>query len=275
MISSLLHPTDFSTASERAFAHALRIALATKARFHIVHVDDPAHHSKWDDFPGVRSLLARWGMLDESADRSEVEKLGIDVVKERRLSSDPAAALAREVATENIDLVVMATHARTGLARFFSDSVAEPLVREGLVPTLLLPHGVPGFVSSADGTVKLSRVLIPVAATPRPMPAVQLAVELLRVLGVTDVEIRLLHVGSADDFPAVHEPLQPGIRWDRQVRTGTPEAAIHAEIQSWDPELVVMTSEGHVTLSDDLFGSTTERVVRQGTTTVLAVPVGG
>lgn len=38
-LSSVFHPTDFSPASEVAFAHALRLALDAKAELHIMHVD--------------------------------------------------------------------------------------------------------------------------------------------------------------------------------------------------------------------------------------------
>ena len=38
LVDSVLHPTDFSSASDTAFAHALAIALIRKTKFTILHV---------------------------------------------------------------------------------------------------------------------------------------------------------------------------------------------------------------------------------------------
>ena len=69
---SILHPTDLTARGHAAFAHALRLSLACKSRFSIVHseklnVDD---EPVWDSFPAVRSTLTSWGLLPEDAPRS-------------------------------------------------------------------------------------------------------------------------------------------------------------------------------------------------------------
>jgi hypothetical protein len=38
-LQSIVHPTDFSDLSARAFAHALRIAIAAKSALHALHVE--------------------------------------------------------------------------------------------------------------------------------------------------------------------------------------------------------------------------------------------
>ena len=67
----IFHPSDFSEASEAAFAHALKIALQAKARLEIMHVESETRlmGRDWLDFPGVRSTLARWGILPANARR--------------------------------------------------------------------------------------------------------------------------------------------------------------------------------------------------------------
>ena len=63
-IRSILHPTDFSELSGVAFAHALRIALATRSRLHLLHVSE---HDTGEAlaFPHARRLLAQWGLSEE------------------------------------------------------------------------------------------------------------------------------------------------------------------------------------------------------------------
>jgi hypothetical protein len=63
----IVHPSDFSEASRVAFAHALKIALQSKAELEIVHVRShrigEEKDVQWTDFPGVRTTLARWNIM--------------------------------------------------------------------------------------------------------------------------------------------------------------------------------------------------------------------
>ena len=58
IIDRILHPSDFSTASELAFVHALKVALITKSQLTVMHVS-PSMTAEWTDFPGVRETLTR------------------------------------------------------------------------------------------------------------------------------------------------------------------------------------------------------------------------
>jgi nucleotide-binding universal stress UspA family protein len=51
-------------------------------------------------------------------------------------SGDPASEIVRAVREQNADLVVMATHGRTGLSHLILGSVAERVVRESPRPVL-------------------------------------------------------------------------------------------------------------------------------------------
>ena len=68
----ILHPTDFSPASEIAMAHALRLAITNQAELRIFHVGENAEDEDWERLPSVRKTLSRWGKLPEDAERSEV-----------------------------------------------------------------------------------------------------------------------------------------------------------------------------------------------------------
>jgi len=72
----IVHPSDFSEASRVAFAHALKIALQSKAELEIVHVQPHRIGEEkdvhWTDFPDVRVTLARWNILPATAKPEEV-----------------------------------------------------------------------------------------------------------------------------------------------------------------------------------------------------------
>jgi nucleotide-binding universal stress UspA family protein len=52
---------------------------------------------------------------------------------------DPAEGIVLAEVVRSVDLVVMATHARTGLPRAFLGSVAGAVLRTGQAPVLLVP----------------------------------------------------------------------------------------------------------------------------------------
>lgn len=81
---NIFHPSDFSRGSQVAFCHALKIAILAKAQLEIMHVAANENDMHWTDFPGVRSTLARWGILPEGVTREEVIKIGVAVIPAAR-----------------------------------------------------------------------------------------------------------------------------------------------------------------------------------------------
>ncbi len=54
-----------------------------------------------------------------------------------QFGSRPAEQILQAAEVEKIDLIVMTTHAKTGLVRLFSGSVAESMIRNGTIPVLV------------------------------------------------------------------------------------------------------------------------------------------
>ena len=115
-LDSILHPSDLSEASERAFAHALAIALVRQAQLSILHVG-PVENS-WGSMPAVRGTLERWGLLDPDSPRYAVfQKLGIRVDKLAVRSRSPVATILEQLEERPTDLIVLATEGREGMPR--------------------------------------------------------------------------------------------------------------------------------------------------------------
>jgi nucleotide-binding universal stress UspA family protein len=191
----IFHPSDFSPASEVAFGHALKIALQSKAKLDLMHVEPTLSPDKpyWLDFPAVRATLARWGVLPEGVGREEVAKVGLRIRKILKSSTDPVETMLRHFGRFPPDLIVLATHQREGLTRWLHQAVAEPLARRSGAMTLFIPHEGRGFVSVDDGTVALKRILIPIDHVPRPQTALRRALLLARGLNCVAGEFRLVH----------------------------------------------------------------------------------
>jgi nucleotide-binding universal stress UspA family protein len=65
-------------------------------------------------------------------------------------SDEPANEILRYARSADIDLIVMGTHGRTGLARVVLGSVAETVVRTAPCPVLTLHSREPGAAASQD-----------------------------------------------------------------------------------------------------------------------------
>ena len=271
----VLHPTDFSEASELAFAHALKLALMTQGQLHVLHVDPDGTPVRWQGFPGIREALERWGLLPPGSPREAVADLGVEVEKVYAYGRDPAAATAAFLQRRPADVVVLATHQRDGLAGWRQPSVAEAIARNVGEVTLFVPAGSAGFVSAATGEIRLRRVLIPVDAAPNPKPAIDAAAAMASLAEPGPVTLRLVHVGEASFFPDLRIPEASAASWERHTLSGDVVTALVQAMQDWGPDLVVMTTEGRHGFMDCLRGSTTERVLRGAPCPVLAVPVGG
>jgi nucleotide-binding universal stress UspA family protein len=272
----IFHPSDFSTASEVAFAHALKIALQAKAKLDIMHVETHLSSEKpyWLDFPAVRGTLTRWGVLPEGARRNEVSKTGLRIRKILKSGTNPLETMMRHFRGFPPDLIVLATHQREGIDRWLHKAVAEPLARRSGAMTLFVPRRGKGFVSMKDGAVKLKKIFLPIDHRPDAQTALDKALLLARGLGCTEGEFRLLHVGASETTPLVEPPQAAGWSCAMFVRQGNPVDEILKAEHEWRPDLIVLATEGHLDFVDALRGSTTERVLRGAQCPVLAVPAG-
>jgi nucleotide-binding universal stress UspA family protein len=270
-LDHIFHPSDFTPASEIAFGHALKLALIARAELSIMHVAPDVDDIHWSDFPGVRSTLARWGILPEGSSQDEVLKLGLNVEKILSTRAAPVDSILGYLADSPADLVVLATHQRDGLARWLHKAVAEPIARRSKTMTLFVPQGVEGFVALNNGAVTLRRILIPIDQVPCPQAAVEAAAGLAFALGCSEVAFTLVHIGAVEEMPEVYEPHQQGWTWDRVIRQGGVVEQILEIGTACSADLIVLTTQGHDSLLDTLWGSHAERILRGAQCPVLAM----
>src|SRR6187431_3405841 len=270
---SIFHSLDFSEASEVAFAHALKIALLTRAQLNVLHVmaDSDADET---DFPGVREMLERWQLIPQGSPKSAVAKLGIDVRKVLARGPNPVTACLGFLEKHPTDLIVLAVRQGEGRMRWLEKSVGKPLARRAGEMTLFSPHGVAGFVSRTDGSVTLRNILIPVTGKPRAEPAIEAAVRLITSLGLAEGTVTLLHVGAESDMPALEIPEHTGWNWQRWARSGDPEQTILRVAAVLSADLIMMTTDGPDGFLDGLRGTTSERVLAKAHCPVACLPVG-
>ncbi len=134
-IKRILFPTDFSENAKYAFQYALDIARRFGADMYLVHVV----HSSPEMRPyNVRQLI---DLMVKHAEISLREQL--KTRREREVILHPAVRVGVEdieittlAKKERIDIIVMGTHGRTGLAHALLGSVAERVVLRAPCPVL-------------------------------------------------------------------------------------------------------------------------------------------
>lgn len=271
-VSRIFHPTDFTRGDENAYAHALRIAVASQSYLSLLHVGGVGADDHWDDFPGVRESLARWGLLAPDAHRADVAKTGLRVEKVHRKGPDPLESILTYLDEHEPDLVVVSTHQRNGLSRWLHGAKAESIAHNSRAMTLFVPRRSHGFISTETGKARLQTVVIPVDHTPRPQAAVDAALWMASTLSSELTRFLILFVGKEEDFPEVHVPGNPAWVVERQTWDGASVVDhILACAEANDADLIVMSTRGHHGFVDALRGTTTERVLRGSSCPVLAV----
>lgn len=270
----IFHPTDLTRGDEAAFAHALKIAHHAKALLTIFHLDPFDADADWAEFPHVRNLLERWGVIPQGSSHQAVSDGGLQVKKIEAKGSEPVHPILHYLETHTNELIVLSTHQRQGLSRWTHEAIAEPVGRQSHTATLFVPRRVVGFVSVETGAVSLENILIPIDRKPHPQKAIDAAVRLAQTLGCQKVNFQLLHVGTKETCPNVDVPLQEGWQVQELIKAGDVVEIILDEEEFAYADLIVMATEGHKDFLDALRGSTTERVLRGSQCPLLAVPAG-
>ena len=151
MYGNILIPTDGSKTAERAVDQAVDIAGKYDATVHVLYVVDVDATSYSLGTEQVDRI--RQGHIDDmpevQADADEATEYVADVAAERGLTverhvrvGEPARAIRKFIAENNIDLVVMGSHGRSGLSRVILGSVTEKVLRRTRLPVLVVDvHG--------------------------------------------------------------------------------------------------------------------------------------
>jgi nucleotide-binding universal stress UspA family protein len=141
-LKRILVPIDFSPTSLVALGHAADLAAPSKAELLLLSVVEPLY-PLMPDFNGVQSAaLGRIVADHRDAARKELERLERRLAKRRlRVRSlvgtgRPFEVIGQAAKRHRADLIVMATHGRTGVSHLLTGSVAERVVRTAPCPVL-------------------------------------------------------------------------------------------------------------------------------------------
>jgi len=294
----ILVPTDFSEYSEYALRYANALTKQWGGAIDCVHVVDTGFLGDG----GVDGVYVSAGEIQRSIDavKADAKKeldhfvrkehlLGTDVNPHLREghSADEIVALAEEL---DSDIIIVATHGRSGLDRLVFGSTCDKILRLSKRPVLSVKH--PEHESlDAEGNLRLRKILCPVDFSSYSHAGLGLAAELCRQFGATMV---LEHVvDTRFDYPewtaqvamnnsehliaAAREHLDKiaadnsDITTEIEVDTGIPHKKLIASTEDEEIDLVVLPTHGRKGIAHALLGSVAEKVVRSSHCPVLTI----
>jgi nucleotide-binding universal stress UspA family protein len=140
-ITHILVPTDFSDTADAALDYGKMLAAKFGASVHLVHVfSDPYVLPAYapDVYSEVPAVLREEALRDVDQELTKRRDAGDDSVPivTATVTGLTAKELVRYATEHEIDLIVMGTHGRHGIAHLILGSVAEHIVRTAPCPVL-------------------------------------------------------------------------------------------------------------------------------------------
>lgn len=144
-VKHIVVPSDFSEPSKAALEYAVALAKPTRAQITLLHVVEPiAYASPADLYAGAASQLGdlitehrRTARKRLAETQAALAKKGIKaqgVLREGLAHQEIVETAAKLKA----DMIILATHGRTGLSHLLMGSVAERVVRMAPCPVLTM-----------------------------------------------------------------------------------------------------------------------------------------
>lgn len=138
--TNILVPLDGSDLAVEAVDVAVELAKPSGGKLTLFVAADPeaaaALHGFADAADMTRAMAAD-AYLDQVATR--VEEQGLEVTRTSSDATSAAVEILDRAEADDITMIVMSSHGRSGIGRWLLGSVAEKVARSSTVPVLIVP----------------------------------------------------------------------------------------------------------------------------------------
>ncbi len=291
MFTTVLVPTDGSPGAEVAIAHATELGWTYGASVHALYVVDTEAEPTGlptDEREELRAPSERRGREATIRVTDRAEDRDLKAAREVREGS-PHREILEYVDEQDVDLIVMGTHGRTGADRARLGSTTERVITLSDVPVLSIrlseePEEPDSDVGPYDD------VVIPTDGSDAAERAAETALDIAEkydaavhavyVLDTTTYALKdaprsivgLLKEGGRNATESVADMARErDLPVTADLRRGVPADELLDYADGVDADLIAMGTRGRTVGSGRLLGSTTARVVRRSTVPVLSV----
>jgi nucleotide-binding universal stress UspA family protein len=292
MYRSVLLPLDGSPFSEQALPLALALVKRSGGRLELVHVHRASIDEEWEPvtpfrYEGLEQSEREWNGHDVKRESEYLSSFITDdafnVAHYKVLEGDVVKSLEDEIAESDPDLIVMATHGRSG-------SIADTLVREVHKPIMLIRAHEAAEQALELGT---EHILVPLDGSRMGESVLKHALELAEMDKTRITLLRVVqpaYVGPEftinvqsdvlleERVEAAHSYLNElrtelgmeGFLIDTDVVVATSAGnAILDYARNHDVNIICMATHGHSGVKRLLLGSVTDKVLRGTTLPIL------
>ena len=278
MFRNILVPLDGTPLSESALPYAEQLAKRVDAKLTLVRAVPAPLAPLSDAAQTVQSALsAAEDYLARHSARLTTE--GVPTDTGVPFGGSPATWITEEVILRHADMVIMATHHRTGPNRWLHGSVAEAVVSRATTPVMVVHDAAsdvmaarfaqpePLLVVALDGSERaeaalpvarrfarlLSARVLLVSVIPKPG---QLVAAEGGVFAFDEAGTRGLHDDAADYLAGLVDRIgMPGAAVEYVVRDGAPSQELGAVARERAAAAVIMTTHGRTGLLRSILGS--------------------
>ena len=190
MTERILCPIDFTLFSRHAIEYAVALARSCGSTITALHVvPEPAITSTTPDYVAQSLTMEDVERLKSQALRV-LQEAGAPSREAVVVRGDPAAQILRVAVSLPAELIVMASHGRTGFADTMCGSVTTDVLRHAPCPVLTVPR----TSSMPDGHTLFRRILCAVDFSPASLHALR---RVMRLAAAHDSRIVVLHVSDS------------------------------------------------------------------------------
>jgi universal stress protein A len=141
----ILVPTDFSESSEKALKEAIDVAAKYHSKIYVLHVIDKAVQQCAADYCIPAEVMEQFEKESVNSSQKKMKEEVANLAGSKAVEIDfdikkgvPFDEILKEQDERGIDLIIMATHGRTGLSKFMLGSVADKVLKKATAPVLLV-----------------------------------------------------------------------------------------------------------------------------------------
>ncbi len=142
-LKKILCPIDYSDCSKEALKYAVSYTIKNKAKLYLLHVIDTSAYDESLDTMVDEIIKQHKTRLLEYVPEETRNDMKIEALVVQEI---PFAGIINVAKKNKIDMIVMGTHGRTGIAHILIGSVAEKVVRQAPCSVLTVRQSGHKFV---------------------------------------------------------------------------------------------------------------------------------
>lgn len=273
MYARILVPLDGSELAEISLPYAEELAVRLGSEITLLSVSESHESESYNELLTYALKMAEFTKNEVERNLAKLAGKAIKV-DSKILVGHPAEEIVDYVDKADIDLIVMATHGRSGIGRWALGSVADKVVRATKRPVALIR--AKGARPDVREKGILNKALVPLDGSKESEAVIPYIEELASKLK-TEVVLLQVVVASVESYlEKVDSQLRgKGITVKSEVRFGSVAEEIIKLADEIHADVVAMSTHGQSGVSRWVFGSVANRVLHEGNTPLLLVRTPG